>query len=110
MSVNVMSIIAAARDRNGAANCDTCTSSIAEPPNTIPVTKYGAMVVPMELAVPPIASLWMDWVPFTLHAARYGLITTCRIVADAPTINEPERKTRKPAGNVNPEEPITASG
>ena len=50
----------AAREMNGTASCVTCTSSIAIPPNTIPVTKYGAIVVPTELAVPPMASLWMD--------------------------------------------------
>ena len=67
---SVTSTMTDAREMNGTTSCATCTSSIAMPPNTIPVTKYGAIVVPTELAVPPMASLWMDCVPFTSQATR----------------------------------------
>ena len=44
-----------------------------------------------------MARRWMGCVPFTEQADKYGLMTTCRIVADAPVTKEPSRKTRNPA-------------
>ena len=95
---SITTSITPSRARNGTCSWLMWILSMDRPPNTTPVTKYGARVVPTELAVPPTASRCTDWVPGTSQAVRYGLITTCRMVAEAPTMKEPSRKMTKPTG------------